>query len=214
MSAKWKPSSRERWVIALAPALVIGSYYFYSEAPDLAAQAAKQQKRVIAAQQPIPTPPPPPSLAKAQATLDLLKQQLADKQEKIASLQDRQLKLAIAKQKAAAKRDPAHLIEKMEAVFARNGITPLISEASAEGSTGNAPPAPLMDVLAPPKTQDEDSDPPRVWHYVFNDVTPRFQQSLDDLRQSLPQVVPLSFNLVYNPQDSGQTRLLELWVLY
>jgi len=193
---------------------VIGSYYFYFEAPDLAHQADVQQHRVDAALQPIPKPPPPPSLAKAQATLDQLKKTQSDKQEQIAKLEDRQLRLAIAKQRMAQNRDPAHLIEAMEAVFAKNGLTPLISEASGEGSTGNAPPPPLLDVLAPPKTQDEDSEPPRVWHYVFDDVTPRFQQALADLLQSQPQVVPLSFNLVYNPQDSGQTRLLELWVLY
>ena len=214
MSRKWKPSSREKWVMALAPALAIGSWYFYFEAPDLDAQAVKQQQRVEAANQPLPAPPPPPSLAKAQATLDQLKKDQADKQDKIAALQDRQLELAIAKAKAAAKRDPAHLIEKMESVFAKDGITPLISEASGEGTTGNSPPAPLLDVLAPPKTNEDDSDPPRVWHYVFDDVTPHFQQALNDLSDNLPQVIPLSFNLVYNPQDSGQTRLLELWVLY
>jgi hypothetical protein len=34
------------------------------------------------------------------------------------------------------------------------------------------------------------------------------------VNREAPSVVPLTMNLVYNPENNGQTRLLELWLLY
>jgi len=213
---KWniKISGRERWLLAFAPSVAIVAIYLYGFSDNLAGELARQEKRIAAAKVPLPPPPPAAALTKAKANLEETNKGIADKEHHIASLRDA---IAAAAKTASSDQEdsaPARVIEKVEAVFARNGITPIVSEPASQNPSGNQPPAALVALLAPKPGDAAIHADPRVWHCIFEGSTSRFERAVKALREETPKVVPLSLNLVYNPADDGETRLLELWLVY
>lgn len=215
-SRKKRPvSGRERWMIALAPAIAIGGIYFFFIAGGLQESLENQRRRLEAAERPAAAAGPSTSFVQAKAALQQLKSDIAGREGKVNDLAVQLASARNARNTTAADDEPARVIERIETTFARNGVTPIISETQGHASTGNPRIIPLLNALDPRSTSGGDLDKdPRVWHYVFNDVTPRFQKALKELESDAPTVVPLSMNLVYNPETRGQTRLLELWLLY
>ena len=215
MKLNLKITGRERWALALAPAVAIVGIYLFGFHDSLSAELVKQQKRVQTAQTPLPPPPPSATLAKAKSALEDAKREIAEKGKHVAELQE---SIATATQATATANDesaPARIIENVEAVFSRNGITPLISEPADGSVTGNQPPATLVALLAPKMEGDPAGSPDsRIWHCVFDGPTAKFERAVKELAVEAPTVVPLSLNLVYNPENDGETRLLELWLVY
>jgi hypothetical protein len=206
---KFKFSNRERWLVTVAPTLAILAVYGFFVMDGLYAEAQKQQKRVAELARPVTAVAPSASVATSKKALEDAKKTLAERQTQVA-----QLETFVASTKggvaASDDHDAVHVIEKVEAVFARNKLTPLISEAVADGAntTSNALVAKLTGDI---KTGHASG---RVWHCIFDDVTPNFDRAFKELAREVPAVVPLSLNLVYNPDNDGETRLLELWLLY
>jgi len=209
---KFKTSHRERWLLALAPAVAIGAIYLYGYEGKLAADLTAAKKRLAAAETPLAPPGPSQALVKAKASLEDAKHALADEQAKVDQLQARLADLSTGTGDSTDPDGAAHTMGRVEAVFARNGITPLVSENAGNAASGA--PAALLAVLSPKPQAGGVNRTPRVWHYVFDDLTVHFQHALADLTRDVPGVVPLSLNFVYNPKNDGQTRELELWLLY
>ena len=215
---KLKFSARERWVLAALPAVLIFGGYFYGYVDRLTANVEDEQKRVDAAAVPLPPAPPPASLGQAKKSLEDAKHNLADRDAHIRELETRlaaQGRINLTSEDL----DAVRVIQRVEAAFTRNGVTPLISEAASESQSVNQAPAPLLAVLSAKGDSGAASAPkeqalPRVWHCIFDNSTPNFHRALLDLSTVAPSVVPLSMNLVYNPENSGESRLLEVWFLY
>ena len=219
MKPKQKITGRERWIMAVAPALLVIGVYVLFFVGDLYAELEKTQKRVAAANVPLSPAAPSATLAKAKSAQADVKRSITEREARVAQLEATIATLPKNGIVVDDNTNPVHLIEQMEAVFARNGITPQISEATGGGAgesqTGNQAPAALVSILAPKIGADPNNQKGgRVWHCIFNDLTPRFERALKELEQKVPAVVPLSLNLVYNPDNDGETRLLELWLLY
>ncbi len=121
MSLKVKISARERWVVALAPALAIGFVYFFWLAGSYEADLAKAQARAAEATQPLPPPAASPTLAQAKAVLADLKRSIADREAKVVQLETKIAAAPVVSGAVAAAdgRDPARAIERVEAVFAK-----------------------------------------------------------------------------------------------
>ena len=117
MKLNLKISARERWFLAMAPAVAIVGIYLFGFSDGLSAELGKQQKRLQAAQTPLPPPPPSAALAKAKAALEEAKRGIADKEKRIAALEERIATAARGTAAADDKTAPARVIEKMEAVF-------------------------------------------------------------------------------------------------
>jgi hypothetical protein len=214
MKLNYKISGRERWVIAFAPTVLIVGTYLMGYVDSLSAALEKAQKRATAAMAPLPPPTPSATLLQARTARDAAKKDIATRQAHIDQLEDQLATLSQNAATLADDRDAARVIERVEAIFARNGITPLISEAAGEGGNTDRMPSALLAVLAPKIDASGNQKGPRVWHCIFNDLTPNFERSLREVTNEIPSVLPLSFNLVYNPANDGETRLLELWLLY
>jgi hypothetical protein len=199
--------------LTLAPAfLILGAYGVYIQG-GLSDALVKEQARVAKAAAVLATPAPTgpsPTLIKAQGDLADKTRQIAGQNATLEKLQ--QQKDSLAKQVAVKQNDrhAAAAIEQIQAIFAKNGITPALSEPA----NGQGVPQDLVSALAPP-----DAAPggvpggPRIWHLVIDGQLPQFQKALGELVAET-QTVPLSLNIVYNPDDDGQSRLLELWLLY
>lgn len=213
MKNKVKISGRERWVLAFAPTVLILAAYFFGIQPDLVANLDKEQKRIDAASTPVQAPTASSTLAKAKMARDAAQRDIADRETKIAQLE---VQIASFKKVGVDEGEQARVIEQVEAAFFRNGITSVTSEQADHGDAAVNAPAVLLDVLAPRAGKDPAGArrEGRVWHFIFDDHTPRFQHAMKDLAEQAPSVVPLSFNLVYNPANQGESRLLELWLLY
>lgn len=211
---KRKFSVRERWVLTFAPAVTLVTLYIYCFAGDYSANFEKEKKHLADVSKPLPPPPPPPALTRARTALSDAKRSVADRQNAINQVQAH---IAMLPKSIAAildDRGRARTIEGIESIFARNGITPVISESAGEGDAAEQA---LLAVLSPKLDQETSNGKPlpKVWHYIFADTTPRFSRALAGVcRDAPPSVVPLTLNYVYNPDDDGQTRLLELWILY
>ena len=230
----FKISARERWMVAALPALLIFGAYYLKFMGDVTAELEKQQNRVLLADKPLPPVAPSQTLGAAKKALDEAKQavtghetHIEQLEAKIAALKNGGSDAAPAASAAAAdERDAARLIERVEAVFARNGLTPLVSEGNDNDADARGPVA-LMSMLtgAPSiasgtglagsfRVNPSNPNSARVWHFIFDDKTPRFARAIKDLGRDAPMVVPLSLNFAYNPANDGVTRLLELWILY
>ena len=213
MKTPLKISDRERWIIAVGPALLLVGAYFTFYSDNLTAELDKVNKRAAAAAIPLPAAAPSATLAKAKSTLEAIKNEIADNEGRVAALEVRSRATPKTVSAFIDDRDPAHIIEEVEAVFARNGITPLVSEGANEGASAGQVPGALVSALTP-KLDNASKAPPRVWHCIFDDVTPRFDKAFKELAEKAPAIVPLSMNYVYNPDNDGETRLLELWLVY
>lgn len=213
MKNKRKISPREAWVLALLPSVAIIGIYLYGVVDGLTAGLEKQQKRVVATTSAAPVVAGSSTLARAKATRDAVKHDIADRETQIAHLDSQ---IAALPKPGADRHQSASVIERVETIFARNGITPVTSEPADEGAAATNAPAALLDVLSPKSTTEQPGGrrEARVWHCIFDDRTPRFQRALAELTRETPTVLPLSLNLVYNPANFGETRLLELWLLY
>ncbi len=213
MKTNYKISARERWAIAFAPALLILAIYFFAIADDLQAGLDKQLKRMTAANGPIAAATASSSLAKATAARDTAKRDLEERETRIAQLE---AKIAALAKPGGDPRPSASIIQRVEAVFRRNGIAAVTSGPADDADATPSFPAALLDAIDPKPTGDlaNTRRDARVWHFIFDDQTSRFQAALKDLVAEIPDVVPLSMNLVYNPANSGKTRLLELWLVY
>jgi len=216
MKFKLKISNRERWVFALSPALLIGGIYVMGYMDNLTKAVKTAQDRLTAAQAPIKPPGPSPTLVKAKATLEETKRSISDHQAKIEKLEGDLSDLANAGSFVADDHEPARIIERVEEVFAGFGITPLVSETASEGNAASKVPSALLAVLTPKADGKGSADgkTTRIWHYIFDDETPHFASALRQLTDDVPSAVPLSVNFVYNPRNYGETRQLELWLLY
>lgn len=216
MKLKFKTSNRERWILALAPAFVIGTFYLYGYEARLSAELVAANKRLAAAQAPLASSGPSAALVNAKASLESAKSALSDEQVKVDQLNSRLAKLVSVENGANDSNAAARVIGRIESVFARNGITPLISESAAEGTAGARMPGAIVAILSPKAGAGTTTEHKavRIWHYVFDDLTVHFQKALADLTRDVPGVVPLSLNFVYNPRNNGETRELELWILY
>lgn len=211
---KRKFSIRERWVLTFAPAVALGGLYMYCFAGDYSANLEKERKHLAQVSKPLPPPPPPPALTKARADLAEAKRLVVERQNTINQVQAHIATLPKSIAAILDDRGRARAIEGIESIFARNGITPVISESAGEGDAAEQA---LLAVLSPKLDQDGSNGKPlpKVWHYIFDDKTARYSRALAALcRDAPPSVVPMTMNFVYNPDDDGQTRLLELWVLY
>jgi hypothetical protein len=209
MKTKFKVTNRERWVIAFAPSLLILGVYLFGMYDGITGALEKERKHLASVSGPMPKPGDSPALARAKADHDDVKKNIAERQDRIAELDSL---LAAAKSTAQEDRDAAQLIQRVESIFADNNITPLISEPADDADAASAAPVVILDTLAPKgPTGARDG---RVWHCVFDDQPQHFEVALKHIQQELPGVVPLSLNLVYNPTNFGETRLLELWLLY
>lgn len=216
MKLKLKISNRERWMFALSPALLIGGIYVMGYMDGLTKDLKTAQDRLAAAQTPIAPPGPSPTLAKAKTTLEETTRSISDHKAKIEKIEADINDLNIAATIVAEDHEPARIIERVEEVFARNGITPLVSETASEGNAASKVPSALLTILSP-KTGGRgapNGKSARVWHYIFDDETPHFANALRELTSDVPSAVPLSLNFVYNPRNYGETRQLELWLLY
>lgn len=211
---KRKFSIRERWVLTFAPAVALGAFYLYGFAGDYAANLEKERKHLAEVSKPLPPPPTPPVLTKARAALIEVKHSVGERQ---ATINQVQAHIATMPKSIAAMLDDrgrAQTIQSIESILARSGITPVVSELAGEGDAAEQA---LLSVLSPKLEQDGSGGKPlpKVWHYIFADTTPHFSRALDVVCRDAPSsVVPLTMNFVYNPDDDGQTRLLELWILY
>lgn len=209
-----KISTRERWVLTFAPTVALAAIYFYGFAGDFSASFEKEKKHLADVSARLPPPATPPALVKARAALDDTRRSIVDRQN---TMNEVQAHIATLPKSVAAildDRNRARVIERVESIFARNGIIPMISESAGEGS---APEQALLAVLSPKIDSDSSNGKPlpKVWHCIFDDTTPRFSRALAAVcREAPPTVVPLTLNLVYNPGDNGQSRLLEFWLLY
>ena len=214
MKLNRKISARERWILAVAPAAIILAVYLFGFVDGLSAELAKAEKRADAAMAPAPPSLGPSSLEKVKMTRDAAKRDLKERQDQIAQLE---AKIASLPKTGADYRPSASVIEQVESVFSHNGLMPITSESADDGETALNVPTAILDVLAPKINPNEPAGghrQGRVWHYIFDSKTPRFQSAVKELVEKVPSVVPLSMNLVYNPGNLGETRLLELWLLY
>lgn len=214
---KFKFSARERWVLTIQPAVLILGVYFFFYLDSLEANVEKQEMRVTAVSAPLAPPAPPASLGIAKKALADAKLSVEEHEARVAQLEG---KLAAAMQKNTAagpvNRDPAQLIGQVEAVFARYGITLVVSESGGDSQSKNQAPATLVSLFAP-KVESEPAgahQESRIWHFVFDNQTVNFDRALNDLIKSIPAVEPLSMNFAYNPDNNGESRLLELWLVY
>jgi hypothetical protein len=214
MKLKMKISGRERWVLTFAPTILILGVYLLLIEGGLADALAKEQHRAVVAQAVLAKPPPTgPSPALLKAKTDL-----ADKSRQIteqsASIDRLHQQIDALTTQVAVKRNDRHAaaaIEQIQAIFAQNRITP----ARSEPADPQHEPQELVSVLAPKDTSAGGApSEPRVWHLVIDGQLIQFQKALDQLTREAPTVVPLSLNIVYNPDDNGDSRLLELWLLY
>jgi hypothetical protein len=214
MKPKRKMSTRERWVLSIAPTAAILGIYLYGFAGDLNAGLDKENQHLATVSAPLPPPAVPPALLRARAVLDETRRSVDERQ---VTLDQLETQVASLPKNVAAMIDDryrAQEIEHVEAVFAHHGITPVVSEADVEVDSGDQA---LLAVLAPKLEADTPGAKPlpQVWHCIFDDSTPHFQQALAELsKDDAGSLVPLTLNLVYNPANNGQTRLLELWLLY
>jgi hypothetical protein len=233
-AAKPGLSARDRWLISLLPAtLVAGGYYAVFQG-GLDEALSRETDRLAAARS---APPPkadglPPSLTKARAALVKSRADAAAREAAVA-----QLRADVARFRATAETatatargsdDGAAVIEKVETIFARHGLFPLTGGDAAEaGEGGLRGVAPILGALQPRNAVEsalnaEGVSPAtaavpvasRVWRLVFDGPQGRFRDALRDLVAEVPSAVPLAVNLVYNPDTDGQSRLLELWLLY
>jgi hypothetical protein len=213
MKSKRKISPREAWVLALLPSIAIIGIYLFGIVDGLTANFEKQQKRLVASTSATPVAPGSSTLAKAKAAREAVKHEIEDRQTQLAQLE---AKTAALPRPGGDRHESASVIERVETIFRRNGITPVTSEPADDGAPAANAPTALLDVLSPKLTADQANArrEARVWHCIFDDKTPRFQRALADLTRETPTVLPLSLNLVYNPANFGETRLLELWLLY
>jgi len=205
-----KITARERWVLAFLPTVAISGIYLYGIYPGYAADLATAQQHLAAASGPPPKVAPAPSAAKTKVAD--LKKKIADDQIEIPKIQAHLDSLRQAQLGEQA--DAAGVIQSVESDFAADQVTPLLSEPIID-SASKGPDA-LLSALVADTTSDigDGRQGPRVWHYIFDDTTQNLQKAVNDMTASNPTVVPLSMNLVYNPENSGATRLLELWLLY
>lgn len=206
-------SARERWILALVPAVAIVAIYLFGFLNGLSAELSKAEKRADAALTPVTAPKGPTALDKARGARDAARRDVKDRQDQITQLD---AQIAALPKNTIDYHPSASLIEQVEGVFSHNGLTPIVSESADDGAAAASAPAAILDLLAP---RQNPTDPAahrqgRIWHYVFEDKTPRFQKAVKELVEKIPSVIPVSMNLVYNPADLGQTRLLELWLLY
>jgi hypothetical protein len=207
-----KISHRERWILAILPTLAILGLYCFFVVDGLNAELEKQQQRESALIAPIKPSSPSTSLATAKRALEDARNKLAECEAQVAQLE---AFVAAAPKSGTAwpnDRDAVHVIEKVETILARNNLTPLVSEAVGDGAAGTA--NSLIAALTAGNDPRSAHASARVWHYILDDVTPHFERALKELTREVPAVVPLSMNLVYNPDNDGETRLLELWLLY
>ena len=213
MKKKLKFTGREKWLLALGPAVLVIGVYLLFFLSTLTAEVDKQRQRMVAAAGPLPPPATKPSVVTARKALDDTKKGITDRETHIAQLEAR---LAAPSHEAGDALDAARVIEQIGAVFARNGITPLVSEPAGESQARNQPPAALVALLAgePSVETSGGQKSERVWHCIFDDQLPKFSRALNEMKDSAPGVIPLSMNLVYNPDNDGETRLLELWLAY
>lgn len=211
---KRKISTRERWVLSFAPAVALGALYVYCFAGDYSANLEKEKKHLVEVSKPLPPPPPPPALTRARAALIDAKRAVTERQNTINQVQAHIATLPKSIAAILDDRGRARAIEGIESILARNGITPVISESAGEGDAAEQA---LLAVLSPKIDQEGSNGKPlpKVWHYIFDDTPARFSGALTAVcRDAPPSVVPLTLNFVYNPDDDGRTRLLELWILY
>jgi len=212
----YKVSNRERWILTFAPALLIAVVYVYGFAGNFPAELEIQQKRLRAASIPLPPSPPSKTLLDARAALEQIKKDIADHEAHSAQMETEIAALTKNSATLAEAHAPARLIARVEDIFNRHAMTPLVSEAIDADKAVDRQPTALLAALAPKSKPDSTSGRtgPHLWHYVFNDVPPHFAQALKEVTETVPEVVPLSLNYVYNPDNDGETRLLELWLLY
>jgi hypothetical protein len=216
MKYKRKITTRERWALAVLPTVAIAGIYFFSVMPASTADLDKARKRLLAASGPAPRLAPTVSTAKT--TVADLKRRITDDLTQIPQLQQ---KLAFLHQTQLDEEggDAAGVIQRVEESFARGlnpPVTPLISEPIVDSSAKG--PQALVSALVVDSASDigDGRQGPRVWHYVFDDTAERLQRAVQNMIEDKDNstVVPLSMNFVYNPENGGQTRLLELWLLY
>jgi hypothetical protein len=210
--SKVKITSRERWVVAVAPTLIILGVYFVYIVGGLNDELSKQQDRVAKATDVLKTPAPTgpsPALVKAKGDLADKLRQIDDQNATLQKLG--QQKETVAKQVAVKQNDrhAAAAIEQIQAIFAKNHITPALSEPADPQHV----PQDLVSALTPPQSAGGGPSGPRIWHLVIDGQLSQFRSALDELVAETT-AVPLSLNIVYNPDDDGQSRLLELWLLY
>lgn len=215
MKLKFRMTARERWVLTFAPALAIIGLYFFYFSDSVNAELERQKQREAAAHIPLPPPTPSAGLTAAKKALEDLKRDIADRDARIAKYETQILALPKNGDGSIGGNAPAYLIEHVETIFERRKILPLVSEPATSQNAGNQAPAALVGLLTGKEgEQDNAQKGPRIWHFIFSDQIPRFELALKDLTAQLPGVLPLSVNLVYNPDNDGETRLLELWLTY
>jgi len=214
MKLKMKFSGREGWVLTFAPTILILGVYLLLIKGGLTDALVKEQNRVAMAQATLDKPAPSgpsPALIKAKSDRADRNRQIAEQSATIDRLH--QQIDALTTQVAVKRNDrrAAAAIEQIQAIFAQNGITP----ARSEPADMQHAPQELISVLQPPDTSAGGAPSgPRVWHLIIDGQLAQFQKALDQLTREAPTVVPLSLNIVYNRDDDGQSRLLELWLLY
>jgi hypothetical protein len=216
VKGKFKISARERWFVAFAPCVAIGGFYLLAMVGNLTTQLQTAQDRARVAFAPVQQDSVSPALTKAKAGYETVRRSIDDHNAAIAQM-EQQLDATNKTIAAAANdNDAAEVIGRVEAIFARNGIKPLISEAADADRGTHGVPTALVDALSPKTEFDTEVGVKgrHVWHLIFDDQMQQFEQALQQVTQDDSAVVPLSLNLVYNPQDDGQSRLLELWLLY
>ncbi|MGA3066881.1 MAG: hypothetical protein ABSF29_08555 [Tepidisphaeraceae bacterium] len=210
MKYKRKITGRERWVLTVLPTVAILGIYLFWIYPGYSADLDKARQRLQAASGPAPRIVAPPSSAKAEVAD--LKRQITDRQTQIPRV--RQRLASIHETQLKEEGDAARVIQKVEEACAGDGVTPLISEPIMD-SASKGPDALISAMVLDSSSDIGDSRKGlRVWHYIFDDSIDKLQKAVQDMTTDNPTVVPLSLNLVYNPKNSGQTRLLELWLLY
>ncbi|MGA2497930.1 MAG: hypothetical protein ABSH20_09320 [Tepidisphaeraceae bacterium] len=228
MKMNYRVSTREKWILAFSPAVLMAGVYVFMIVGGLTEELGKQQKRAQAATVPLAPPAPSATLAEARKKLADIKRDIAERETRIASAETRINELesqieAVSRSSIVPnvnltedQTEAARVIERVESIFARNKINPRVSESATDGKGNVRAPLALVEALFPKSNLELGGRQrvPRVWHCVFSDVTPRFERALKEVLLEAPTVVPLSMNLVYNPEDDGETRLLELWLLY
>jgi hypothetical protein len=216
MKRPLKISMRERRMLAFAPAVLIGGIYLLWIEGSLATELQKQQSRAAAAFAPAQQSSQSPALAKAKKDYANVCSGIDQRTVEIAQLQKRADDVENSIYDNSGGGDAAQLIGSVERVFALQGIKPVISEEADYGNGARNVPQSLVDKLYV-KTEFDNRNSlrrPHLWHLIFDDQIENFEIALQNVTEQIPSVVPLSMNLVYNPEDDGQSRLLELWILY
>ena len=210
MKYQRKVTTRERWVLAALPTVAIAGIYLFGVYPGSQADLDKARQRLDAASG--PAPHPVATVSSSKSVVADLKRQIAEREAQIPLLQ--QHLASVQETQMAEEGDAAVVIKRVEDACERDNVTPLISEPIVDSAS--AAPAALVSALVVDSSSDigDGRKGPRVWHYIFDDTTDRLQKAVKDMTSDNPTVVPLSMNLVYNPNNSGATRLLELWLLY